>query len=82
MPFVPVVPASPPSPRAQELGRRLSEVVENFRREHSDMSGTEIRQAMRLAMGGVGVRPRALILGVVLGLLAFGFLALLLFRHP
>ncbi|KPJ61566.1 MAG: hypothetical protein AMJ46_00165 [Latescibacteria bacterium DG_63] len=81
MPFVPVTPPPPPSPRAQELGRRLREVIDNFRREHPDMTGTEISQAMGLAMRGAGSRRQALLIGVVLALLALGFLAFFLFRR-
>ena len=81
MSFVPVAPPQPPSPRAQELGRRLGEVVEKFRREHPDLTGTEIRQAMGLATGGMGAKSVALLVALALGLLAAGLLAALFLRR-
>jgi hypothetical protein len=81
MPFVPVTPPAPPSPRAQELGRRLKEAIDNFRREHPDITGAEIRQAMGLATSGVAGGRQAVLVGVLLGFLALAFLAFFLFRR-
>lgn len=41
--------ASLPSPRAQELGERLAEVVRDYQQRTPDLSATEIQQAMQVA---------------------------------
>lgn len=70
MTFVPIiVPPPQPSPRAQELSRRVSEVVERFRREHPDMSASEIRQALSMASMRNG-SSRAVLIAVLLGTIA------------
>lgn len=78
VPFVPYVPsAQPPSPRAQELGRRLAETIESFRREHPDTSPAEMREAVRLALagrGGLSPAPAGVLLGTFALLGALGFL--------
>lgn len=76
--FVPHPP--PPSPRAQELGRRLAEVVDAFRAEHPDLEGEEVRQALQLARGwgGAGARTMLPIVAALLAVLVA--LGLLLFR--
>ena len=61
--FVPVVPAAP-SPRAEALGQRLAETIEQFRQQNPDLSGFEVRQATEIAVsrsGGRGAPPRALL---------------------
>ena len=74
--FVPVVP-SLPSPRAEALGQRLAETIEQFRQQNPDLSGLEVRQAMRLAAsragGGNAAAPAliALVAGVAVAGLAF-----------
>ena len=78
MPFIPFVPSPPPSPRAHELGRRLKEAIDSFRREHPDMSATEIGQAVRLAMKGVSSKSDAAVIGLVAGLAILGVLVFLL----
>ena len=64
-----VIPAIPPSPRAKELGRRLADTVRDFRQAHPEVSGLEIRQAMRLAETEVGAGVDVK-LTMVLGFLA------------
>jgi hypothetical protein len=60
MSFVPIIPPRhSASARTQELGRRIGEVIEGFRREHPDLKVREIRQAMRLALSGAGAGPQA-----------------------
>jgi hypothetical protein len=69
--FVPVVPQTP-SPRAEQLGQRLAETIEQFRQQNPDLSGLEVRQAAQLAAsraGGTCGPPRA-ILALVAGLVA------------
>ena len=81
MSFVPVItpPPAPPSPRAQELGYRLSALIEQFQREHPEMSAIEVRQALQLASTRQGVSSAAMIAAVLLGLVAAAGLAALLF---
>lgn len=71
--FIPVVPATP-SPRAEALGQRLAETIEQFRQQNPDLSGFEVRQATEIAVsrsGGAGAPPRALI-ALVTGLAVAG----------
>ncbi len=79
--FVPVVtPPQLPSPEAQELGRRLAETIEGYRREHPNLRNIDIRQAMRLALAGRGAAmspAAALIIGLAA---AVGVIAVLLSR--
>ena len=61
--FIPVVPPTP-SPRAEALGQRLAEAIEQFRQQNPDLSGLDIRQATQIAAsraGGAGAPPRALL---------------------
>jgi len=58
-----------PSPQAQELGRRLGETIERFRREHPDTSPAEIREAVRMALAGRGGLNTARV-GVLLAVIA------------
>jgi hypothetical protein len=82
MSFVPiiVIPPPPPSPRAQELARRISELIEQFRREHPGASGMEVRQALQLASPRSEAAQRLLVATVlgtallVLGVILFVFL--------
>jgi len=64
------VPPPVASPRARELGRELADVIEKYRREHPDVSGREVRQALRIALRGGEARPQV-------ALLAMGVAALL-----
>ncbi len=62
MVFVPYVPPSQPSPRAQELGQRVALTVAEFRQKYPDLSDEEVRQALASAVGSAtsgGDRPRA-----------------------
>jgi hypothetical protein len=72
MSFVPFIPPrQSSSARAQELGRRISEVIETFRREHPDLRVREIQEAMRLALLGAraGSQSMAILLGVTLAVM-------------
>jgi hypothetical protein len=71
--FVPVIPATP-SPRAEALGQRLAETIEQFRQQNPDLNGLEVRQATRIAVsraGGASAPPRAL-LALVAGVAVAG----------
>ena len=51
--FVPVVPVTP-SPRAEALGQRLAETIEQFRQQNPDLNGLEVRQATQIAVSRSG----------------------------
>jgi hypothetical protein len=51
--FIPVA-HSTPSPRAEALGQRLAETIEQFRQQHPDLSGFEVRQATEIAISRAG----------------------------
>ena len=74
MSYVPVttyVPP-PPSPLAQELGRRIGATIDQFSNENPGLSTIEIQQALQLAarQGGTN-RAMAMILAALIGLLLF-----------
>jgi hypothetical protein len=76
MSFVPITP--PPSPRARELGTRISAVVEEFTRQNPGTSAEEVRQALRLVAQKTGsVRTQRAALAVIIALLLIGLLVLL-----
>ena len=77
MSFVPFVPPSAPSPRTDELGGRLKETVDSFRRDHPELSDAEIRQAMELAAKGTRAKHPA---ALVLLMAGFALLGVLVFR--
>lgn len=61
--FIPVVPATP-SPRAEALGQRLAETIEQFRQQNPDLNGLDVRQATQIAVsrsGGAGAPQRVLL---------------------
>jgi hypothetical protein len=61
MVFVPVVHRKrPPSPKAQELGNELTQIVQRFRQKHPELSSEEVSEAFRLAAeGGTGRKETA-----------------------
>ena len=77
MTFVPYVPPPvPPSPRTQELSRRLRATVESFRQENPEVTAAEVRAALDLVKGRAAPAPAVIILQV--GLAVLGFLGFLL----
>ncbi len=48
MAYTPSAPL-PSSPKVRELGMRLSELIQDFQRQHPNMSAGEVRQAIRYA---------------------------------
>ncbi len=73
--FVPFVPPSLPSPRAEELGQRLTDAITQFRQQYPDTSGLDVRQAVRIALGrvgGAGGRTPALLALAVAVVVALG----------
>lgn len=83
MVFVPHAPVVPPSARAQELGRRIGAVVQEFSRQHADITDLEVRQAMQIALGtaGRGSEVRRVIVAVAAALLAGVALAISLAKR-
>ena len=82
--FVPIVPSSgtgaPVTPRTRELADLLGRVIEEYEKHHPAVSGSEVRQAMDLALqrsqkGGADVARLALAAGLgglaVAGVLAY-----------
>ncbi|MEW6743509.1 MAG: hypothetical protein AB1486_12200 [Planctomycetota bacterium] len=71
----------PPSPRAQDLGHLLAELVRQYRADHPELSRTDVQQAFQVARGllkpELGGLPATI--GIVLALLVAGVLAFLLF---
>ena len=77
MSFVPVTSyiPPPPSPLAQELGRRLTGLIDQFALENPGLSTVEIHQALQLAAKARGTnRAMAVVLALLIGALAFGVL--------
>ena len=80
------VPPPPPSPRARELGEKMTELIRIYHETDPKISMGEIRQAMKIAevkarseVFGKGMAPQAAIavmLGLIMlcGLLLFFFL--------
>lgn len=81
MSFVPVVTPPPPSPRARELARRISEAIERFRHEQPGTSSTEVRQALRLAAASSGTVQNLLLKLILVGLVLLGLLAFVLLQR-
>jgi hypothetical protein len=74
--FIPIVPSPPPSPRAEALGQRLAETIEQFRQQDPELSSQDVEQAARLALarsGGASAGSRrplvAAAVAVLVGLL-------------
>ena len=78
--YVPVTPP-PPSPKAQELGGHLVDVINAYQADHPDMSPLDVRQGVRLAQQAVPEGHRSAIklvvigLVMILGLVVLGFLS-------
>jgi len=79
--FVPFVPPQPPSPRAQELGRRLRETVGDFNRDNPGLKGAEIRQAMHIAMQGTAEAGTRVAVALAIGLALLVLLGFLIMGH-
>ncbi len=76
--FIPYVPPRPPSPRAEELGQRLAETIEQYRQQHPDLDRTDVLQATRLALSRSGGEPaatRGALIAAVVGVLLLGVFA-------
>jgi hypothetical protein len=82
--FVPVVPSTP-SPRAEALGQRLAEAIEQYRQQNPGLSRIEVRQATRIAIsrasGTSAVAPALVVLVAAVAGMGVA-LALASGRHP
>jgi hypothetical protein len=82
MSFVPVVtPPPPPSPRARELARRISEAIEQFQREQPGTSSTDVRQALHLASASSGNGQKLALIAILIGLVLLGILAFIFLKQ-
>jgi hypothetical protein len=83
--FVPVVvPPPTPSPQAEELGQRLAQVIHDYRQQHPEMSGLELRQALRIALlrAGGGNETPAVFVALAVALAGVAGLLVLLVTRP
>ena len=82
MAYIPVtvhVP-QPPSPLAQELGRRIGELIDQFSSNNPGLSTIEIQQALQIAAQQRGTnRAMATVLVLLIGLILLGVLAFYFF---
>jgi hypothetical protein len=77
MSFVPVTPyiPQPPSPLAQELGRRIGGLIEQFSADNPGLSTVEIQQALQIAARQRGTsRAVATVLALSIGMILLGVL--------
>ena len=81
MSFVPVVTPPPPSPRARELARRISEAIEQFRHEQPGTSSTDVRQALHLAAASSGTGQQLALKLILAGLVLLAVLAFVLLKQ-
>lgn len=81
MSFVPVVTPPPPSPRARELARRISDAIEQFRHEQPGTSGTDVRQALHLAAASSGTGQQLALKLILAGLVLLAVLAFVLLKQ-
>jgi CRISPR/Cas system endoribonuclease Cas6 (RAMP superfamily) len=51
MAFVPPIPRQTASPEAQDLANRIAALVQEYRRDHPDLSERAVRDAMEAAAG-------------------------------
>ena len=82
MTFVPVVTNPPaPSPRANKLGRRLTETIDRFRQEDPSVSPAEIRQALILARPRVKTDSTSIAAALAAMFLVFGLVTFFYFTQ-
>lgn len=64
----------PLSPRARELGERITETIEAYRKDHPDLSWMDIVGALRVASRRSGANRPRMILALAIGALMLVFL--------
>lgn len=70
--MIPVHASHDVSPRAERLGQRLAETIQTFRREHGELTGAEVRQALHVAAVRTSQPASRAVLGILLGILVAG----------
>ncbi len=70
MAFVPHVPRQTASPEAQDLANRIAALVQDYRRDHPDLSERDVHDAMHAAAGEGSRRTDRRALSVIAGLVA------------
>ena len=71
MVFVPHVPRQTVSPEAQDLANRIAALVQDYRRDHPDLSERQVQDAMQAAGGGTRRSDRRAV--AVIGALVAAF---------
>jgi hypothetical protein len=76
MAFIPHVPRQTASPEAQDLANRITVLIQEYQRNHPDLSERDVRDALSAAgePGSAGRRPglRAVVAGVVAAVAIMG----------
>lgn len=77
--FVPtVIPPQDASPHAQEMGRRIAALIQDYRLQHQDASATDIHFALRIAAAQTGGDVRrsrvAILAALIVAMLLAGLL--------
>ena len=81
MTYVPFVPAPPPSAKAYELSRRLSDTIATYRSERPDASDLDIRQAIHLTSKQAGAGNQPALIAILIALLGLGLLGYFMFAR-
>ena len=81
MSFIPVVTPPPPSPRAQELARRVSDLVRQARLEQPGINDTDVRQALQLVAAESGRSQLIVTKLVLVGIALLGLFLVLYLRQ-
>jgi hypothetical protein len=68
--YVPITPGYVPnvSQRAQELGAKIGQVIQEYEQTHPGMSPLEVQQAIKLAGSGTGNSRARILVALMLGL--------------
>lgn len=70
MVFIPQVPQQTASPEAQDLANRIAALVQDYRRDHPDLSARDVHDALQAAAGERGRRTDRRAVAVIAGLVA------------
>jgi hypothetical protein len=74
MAFVPHVPRQTASPEAQDLANRITALIQEYQRNHPDLSERDVRDAMQAAAGGGRPTDRRAV--AIIGALVAAFVGL------
>ena len=70
MVFIPQVPRQTASPEAQDLANRIAALVQDYRRDHPQLSERGVHDALQAASGGGTRRTDRRAVAVIAGLVA------------